>query len=83
MKKIILTTAFLAMAASATERYMLSMISMHDGYPKYHPYGKVYASFESCDLVAERRRAEVKNDYITFQCFEVEIFKAIIAGAGK
>lgn len=83
MKKIILTVAFLAMAASASERYILSMISMFDGYPKYHPYGKVYDSFESCDLVAERRREGVNDGYITFQCFEVDLFKAIIAGASK
>lgn len=83
MKKIILTIAFLAMAASAAERYMLSMISMFDGYPKYHPYGKIYDSFEGCDLVAERRRAGNTEGYITFQCFEVELFKAIIAGANK
>lgn len=83
MKNTIITIAFLAMAASASERYMLSMISMFDGYPKYHPYGKVYDSFESCDLVAERRRSGNSDDYITFQCFEVDLFKAIIAGANK
>lgn len=83
MKKIILTIAFLALVASAAERYMLSMVSMYDGYPKYHPYGKIYDSFESCDISAERRRSGNSNDYITFQCFEVDLFKAIIAGASK